>query len=170
MLVLIERCWNIQYIAVGCSWLRCRTLVRASILTPVQCCKHLQCQKWTTEESKKGVCVVCCVCVVCVWDLLGEEMAPGCTMGGRRNSGWNNRTMFCWETLAPAFYVIVTLTYHLPKDCCRVHLFIITIPWWHWPLSKIVQIVQISIQSNISELCWTNMSDPWRPHFATSRT
>ena len=32
------------------------------------------------------------------------------------------------------------------------------------------QIPQTSIQSSICEMCWTNKSDPWRPHLATYRT
>ncbi len=44
--------------------------------------------------------------------LPGEHMAPGGTMGRRQASGGSVMlwTMFCWETLGPAFHVDVTLT------------------------------------------------------------
>ena len=50
-----------------------------------------------------------CVCVCC---LLGEHMAPRCTMG-RRQAGRGSVMLwatFCWETLGPAIHVDVTLT------------------------------------------------------------
>ncbi|KAK3562667.1 hypothetical protein QTP86_004084 [Hemibagrus guttatus] len=44
--------------------------------------------------------------------LLGEHMAPGCTMRRRQAGGGSVMlwAMFCWETLGPAIHVDVTLT------------------------------------------------------------
>lgn len=51
--------------------------------------------------------------------LPGEEI--GCTMGRRQDRGssvmlW---AMSCWVTLGPDIHVDVTLTYNLPRHCCR---------------------------------------------------
>ena len=39
-----------------------------------------------------------------------------------------------------------------------------------WRCRLDLQIPQISVQSSICGTCWTNKSDPWRPHLATYRT
>ena len=128
--------------------------------------------------------------------LPGEHIVPGCTMGRRQAGGGSVMlwAMFCWETLGPAIHVDVTLTRttHLSIVADHVHPFMEMVPWWSvsrilrcatkqiWlsnGLSSttttlrcwlVLQIPQISVQSNICGMCLTK-SNPWTESSPTSQ-
>ena len=127
-------------------------------------------------------------------------MASGCTMVGRQTGAGSVMlwAMLCWGTLGPAIHVDVTLTGttylsivadHIHPSWKRYSLMAVASftrmmcratqqQWFRNGLRSTtslrcwlgLQIPQISIQSSICGMCWTNKSNPWRPHLATYRT
>ncbi|MCI4377385.1 hypothetical protein PGIGA_G00202980 [Pangasianodon gigas] len=125
-------------------------------------------------------------------------MAPGCSTGRRQAGGGSVMpwAMFCWETLGPGIYVSATLTRttYLNIVADQVHPFMATVfpngsgllqqdnvPCHTAKLFrnslrnmtefKVLTWLPISPALNPNcGMCWTNKSDPWRPHLATYKT
>ncbi len=128
---------------------------------------------------------------LCTW---GAKASPSGPTMGRRQVGRGSFmlwSMLCWETLGrPGNNLTLTCTTYLKTTYT---------PSWHWRslmavafFSRVMhsatlqtfvlrnmtssgcclglQISQISIRLSIYGICWTNKSDPWRPHLTTCQT